>query len=258
MKPLIVIQARTGSTRLPNKMIKPFYGEKSVLEILLQRLKMALNKKDYLEIVVATTDNPNDDAIVNICKKNGVEYYRGSEKDVLQRFVDVGKKYKAEKLIRICGDNVFLDTSVLKVLCATLEGSVYDYVAFETKDKTPSILTHFGLFAEGVKLSALEDVVNRTNKAEFHEHVTNRIYTAPDIYTVKFFSIDDTIKGLEQHKDLRLTLDTQEDFKMQQTIYKEMMESGTDITTENIISFIEDKHPEFYNVMKEIINKNKK
>lgn len=258
MKPLIIIQARTGSTRLPKKMIKPFFKGKTVLEILLERLKDSLGEENISGIVVATTDNIKDDAIVNICDKMGVKVYRGNENDVLQRFIDTADHYKADKIIRICADNVFLDPCALKTLCKYMSDSDYDYVSYRKKDGTPSILTHYGLFAEGVKLSALKDVAERTDEARFHEHVTNRIYTAQDIYRIKLMPMEEVVPDLENHDNLRLTLDTEEDFEIQQTIYTEMDDEGLELSPQGIITFIDENHPEFYAQMEKIINKNTK
>ncbi|MDB4710952.1 hypothetical protein OAF16_04405, partial [Flavobacteriales bacterium] len=101
----IIIQARTGSTRLPNKIILPFYKEKGILELIVERI----NKYTDIPIVVATTKNPKDDAIVKIASKNGVGCYRGSENNVLSRFIETAKKNNFKNIIRICADNPFLD-----------------------------------------------------------------------------------------------------------------------------------------------------
>ena len=86
----IVIQARTGSTRLPNKMLLPFHASKGILELLLEKLRNSFNN---LPIIVATTTNNRDDVIVELCLKNKIKYFRGSENNVLQRFIDVANKF---------------------------------------------------------------------------------------------------------------------------------------------------------------------
>lgn len=258
MKPLIIIQARTGSTRLPNKMINPFYDGKSVLEILLLRLSKAL-KKYGIKIVVATTIQSQDNAIEQLCNKMQVEVYRGSETDVLQRFIDTAEKYGADKIVRVCADNVFLDSSALCNLVLILDNTdEYDYISYETKDGTPSILTHYGFLAEGVKLDALKDVARKAKNPIYHEHVTNRIHSARDLYKVKLYPIENVIPGLEAHKDLRLTLDTKEDFDIQQKIYEDLINRGSNFTPKEIMEYLDKEHPEYYTVMKNTINRNKK
>lgn len=260
MKPLIIIQARTGSTRLPNKMTMPFYGGKSVLDILLERLKLAKPELEIEDIVVATTNNLKDDAIIEICKAHNIQYFRGSENDVLQRFIDTATKHNAEKIIRICADNVFLDTTSLAVLSSYMKtnGVEFDYISFKKSDNTPSILTHYGFFAEGVTLSALKKVKSLTENSLFHEHVTNYIYNAQDIFKVKLFPIEDMVKGIESHTNLRLTLDTQDDFDIQKTIYSHFIENKLKITPSNIMYYLDNENPGLYAIMSKTIKSNSK
>lgn len=258
MLPLIIIQARTGSTRLPNKMTKPFFNEESVLDILLKRLLQNKENLNVADIVVATTTNPGDNAIVDICNKLGVKYYRGSENDVLQRFIDTANYFKADKIIRICADNVFLDIPALSTIAHFLHNNDYEYVSFKTADDTPSILTHFGLFAEGVKLTALNHVAHHTNNPKAHEHVTYQIHQSQDLYKVKLFPIDDAIHNLESHKDLRLTLDTPADFEVQQLIFNEVTKQNPTFTTADIITYLDTQNPDIYKIMAQTIKENSK
>lgn len=257
MTPLIIIQARTGSTRLPNKMISSFFEDKTILEILLERLKTDLKDED-VEIVVATTIKDKDDAIEKICNKIGVKTFRGSEEDVLQRFIETAEKFNADKIIRICADNVFLDTKSLIVLLNYIKNTDYDYVSFKKSDGTPSILTHYGFFSEGVKLETLKHVCEHTMEQVFHEHVTNRIYLSPDIYKIKLFPIENAIPGLESHTDLRLTLDTKEDFEIQKKIYGYLINNNIPIEPQTIISYLDKINPDLYLKMAKIIKENSK
>lgn len=258
MNPTIIIQARTGSSRLPNKMIKPFFGNQTILEILLRRLAQVKDTAHVSNIIVATTMNPLDDKIVSICQSENIPYFRGSENDVLQRFIDAAEYYNAEKIIRICADNVFLDISSLINLSLILNSSDHDYISFKTRDGKPSILTHYGFFAEGVRLDALKHVAKNTKENSFHEHVTNRIYTSPDTYSVKLYPINDAIMGLEDHKKLRLTIDTIEDFKIQKKIYSDLIQRADSLSPKTILNYLDNEHPEYYTIMEEIINANKK
>lgn len=257
MKPLIIIQARTGSTRLPNKMVLPFYNNLSVLEILIERLK-TIDKNYISDIVVATSDNPKDDAIESLCKKHNIVVFRGSETDVLQRFIDAAGKFKADNIIRVCADNVFLDTNSLPILAHILETTDYYYVSYQTKEGKPSILTHYGFLAEGVKLSALKDVAKESNNPFFNEHVTYRIHSAQDLYRVKLYPIEDVIPGLEDHENLRLTLDTIDDFEIQKLIYQDLINRNSPLSPEDIMKYLDNEHPEYYEIMKKTINANKK
>lgn len=252
MKPIIIIQARTGSSRLPNKTILPFYGGKSILEILVNRLQTAVPDT---KVVVATSTNPGDDQIEQLCNKCGFNVYRGDENDVLARFIGSAEEYGADKLIRICADNIFLDVKMLKSLVDHFNADDSDYTSYSSADGTPMILTHYGLWAlEACKLSALQRVANETDEKQAHEHVTWYLYNHPSEFKVSFIPVESDI---QKERRLRLTIDTEEDFKMMQTIYSRLIENDLEINPENIVATI-NEFPGFYDRMEMIINQNKK
>lgn len=252
----IIIQARTGSTRLPNKMLMPFYGEKGILEILINRLTSSLPQYMH-DIVVATTESEGDDKIEALCNKLNVNCYRGSEEDVLSRFIEAAKFYNADKIIRICADNVFLDMTQLEYLITGFLSNDCDYASFIAKDGTPSIKTHYGFWTEGVRLEALKKVQAMTSEKLFHEHVTNYIYTNPENFRLAFTPISNTDKRIDDLSNIRLTIDTEKDFNISRQIYKYLSENNIPIDTSNIIDYLEE-HKEIYLIMEEIINANKK
>ena len=88
MKKIIIVQARTGSTRLPGKILKKVMG-KTLLEYQIERLKRVTLADD---LIIATTTKKNDNQIVNLVENIGVKYYRGSEEDVLSRYYEAAKK----------------------------------------------------------------------------------------------------------------------------------------------------------------------
>ena len=102
----IIIQARTGSTRLPSKMILPFYGNDGILSILLSRLTLC---KLADSIIVETSSLSPDDAICYLVREHRVKCFRGDENEVLDRFIQAARYYGISKIIRFCADNPFLD-----------------------------------------------------------------------------------------------------------------------------------------------------
>lgn len=209
----IIIQARLGSSRLPNKMILPFYEGKGVFELTLLKLLSRFEKED---ILVATTTNKRDDEICNLSDDYKINYYRGDEENVLKRFVETAESYKCEKVIRVCPDNPFLDMEFLLKLYHKMKDSEIDYCSFQTSNGVPSILTHYGFWAEGIKLNALKTILKSTNKPIYLEHVTNYIYGNKDKFETFFFEID---REIEKYKNIRLTLDTPEDFILLKKVY---------------------------------------
>ena len=212
-KPLIIIQARLSSTRLPGKVLRPFVGDKTILDVQLETIKKCLPNH---ELVVATTTNPVDDALVAHSEERGVAVFRGSEQDVLQRFIDCAHQFGADKLIRVCSDNPFLAGEELAELTnGSFDG--WDYVSYKNHIGTPAIKTHWGLFAEYVTTLALEKAAKQTKDAFYREHVTNYVYGHQDAFQVKLLNAPEEIY---KRDDLRFTIDTQADFKTCQEIYK--------------------------------------
>ena len=247
----IIIQARTGSTRLPQKMILPFYENEGIFSLILNRLTSNFKKEN---IILATSSNPNNDVLAEIARRYGINCFRGSENDVLQRFIDAAKEFKAENIIRVCADNPFLDVFYIELLMEKFEQFNCDYLSYMTSDGIPSIKTHYGFWAEAVKLSALEKVKSLTDENLYHEHVTNFIYANRDIFDVNFFSI---IPEIDRHKDIRLTIDTQVDFDIQKEIFGRLNNYIPNFTSLNVIDFLED-NPHYLEIMKNEILKNQK
>ncbi len=253
---MVIVQARTGSTRLPNKMLMPFHGGKSVLEIILSRLSGALGP-DAGRLVVATTVNPSDGGIADMCQRLGIKVFRGSEQDVLDRFVQAAHTHGATRLLRVCADNVFLDMHSFRYLYDRMTVTDADYESFMTSDGTPSIRTHYGFWTEGVTVDALERVASMTDEKLYHEHVTNFIYAHPDRFKVGFTPVSQVIPGVEQHGHLRLTLDTADDFRVQQQLYAHLADNGLDMTPGEIFRYM-DANPGLYGVMQKNIEANSK
>lgn len=213
----LIIQARLGSTRLPKKMVLPFYEDKGVLELIIEKI---INQVPLYKLIVATTSSPLDDDLVKICRKLNVNFYRGSESNVLKRFIKAAEENGFSKIIRICADNPFIDIERLQHLINILETNDLDYCSYKTSEGKPTILTHYGFWAEGVSLKALKKVNELTTDAFYLEHVTNFIYKNPELFKIQFIGIDPEI---EKHKNIRMTLDTIEDFNSLKEIYSESL-----------------------------------
>ena len=248
----IIIQARIGATRLPGKMVRPFYGEKGVLELLLQRLKERFAHQRGVTMLVATTVNLSDDLIAEIAERCGFPVFRGSEEDVLRRFIDAAAYAGIGKIIRVCADNPFLDMDALDMLLSRFRRQDHDYIAFSTSEGIPSIKTHYGFWPEAVRSDALERVAKATTEKLYREHVTNYIYTHSDDFDIDFIPIP---REIEENGNIRLTLDTPEDFEMQRTIYACCMERYGRIDIRSVLETLE-VFPGFYEQMKQQIRLN--
>lgn len=244
----IIIQARTGSTRLPNKMIKPFYYDKSLLEIVILRLKEV-----GIPIIVATTENPNDDLIEEIAHSQHVNIFRGSENDVLSRFIEAAKKFNVSKIIRVCADNPLLDIEGIVKLKDSFINSEVNYWCYATSDNLPSIKTHYGFWAEGVTLETLLKVQNLTSDTIYKEHVTNYIYSHANQFSIHYDLINPEI----EKNELRLTIDTKRDFELIKKIYSELIDNEVRLTALEMSRYVE-KKSEWVEIMKNEIISNSK
>lgn len=243
-----IIQARLGSTRLPNKIIIPFYNEYSIFDILIE--KLTSNFKN-ISIILATSRNKENDILEQIAQNNKISVFRGDEEDVLKRFIDAADYYNANRIIRICADNPFLDVAELQRIISFTENNNYDYVSFNVED-TPSIKTHFGFWTEFVTLDALKKINNITTLPLYHEHVTNFIYENPEKFKIYFLEPNQDVFGRE---DIRMTLDTEKDFKILSEIYKVLNKKHNKVGISEIIQFL-DKNPNYKNLMTEQIKMN--
>ena len=172
----IIIQARMGSTRLPGKILKQFYEGKTLLETLLDNLHKVAGAK----VIVATSVNEYNDQLETFLLEKGELVYRGSENDVLDRFIKAAEANEVDGIVRICSDNPFMDWHGVAALVEKAQQSDADYIGFRIND-TPSILTHFGFWGEFVTLDALKRVYSTPALGPpANAHVTFHVTHNPD------------------------------------------------------------------------------
>lgn len=229
MNPTFIIQARSDSKRLPNKMTRLFYEDYSILEIVIKKVK---NSFPNSKIIVATTNHESDDNLVRIVSKLPVYIYRGEVDNVISRFIAVGDQYKVEEFVRICADNLFLDMGLLHQMINSYSNSI-DYMTYRVNGK-PSMKTSFGFFAEISKISVLKSVVKNTDKREYLEHVTNYIYSNPEQFNVQFLSTDQIFN---KYADIRFTIDTVTDFENARMAYQKLMVDNPNFNYLDVINW---------------------
>lgn len=195
----IIIQARMGSSRFPGKVLRTLdETNKSLLGMIVSRLQIGLSE---LPVIVATSTNGIDDEIEKWCVTQRVPVSRGSEKNVLERFVQTAKKFGLEQVVRVCSDNPFINPKLILDLLKLQDGS-YDYISYRVSG-IPAIKTHYGIFAELARLTALETEL-QSGLMHSREHVTTGLYEQAD-YKRKWIDI-------ALPEDIRLTIDTEDDF----------------------------------------------
>lgn len=223
MSTAVIIQARVGSTRFPNKMTIPFYGDHGMLHYLLSRMKKASLSAP---LILAIPDSTENDILQEIGLELGLKIFRGSENDVLQRFIDAANHYNVTSIIRVCADNPFLNIEAINALIDALNKDKSDYISFCLTDGTPTIKTHYGFWPEAVRLTTLQTVASQTDEKLYREHVTNYIYAHAEKYRCRCLALNPEV---EANQWARFTVDTAQDFQ-------NMKHLATELTSQNLLS----------------------
>ncbi len=248
----IIVQARMGSSRLPGKMGREFYDGNTLLEIVIKRILLASEK---LPVVIATTKSKKDDYIANTSKKLGVSVFRGSEEDVMSRFIRAAMEYQIDTIIRICADNPFIQPKYIRQLINYNKDLTADYVGFRLNKKQPGIQTHLGFFPEWVSLKALKGIHDSNLESKYKEHVTNYFYSSENNrFSVKWIDLNYPQDVLEQ---TRLTIDVDSDFEITNKLYRYFKEQKMVGNDDEIITYLRE-HPSIFKEMKNNIIENEK
>lgn len=235
----VIIQARVGSTRLPNKVLKDLCG-RPVLWHVINRLKQS---KKITKIIIATTTLPEDDAIQKFCEENKINYYRGSSENVLSRYYEAAKKYNAETVIRITSDCPVIDPVLLDEMIADYHTGKADYMSNSLIRTFPR-----GLDAEIFSFQVLEKTFNEAVKQYELEHVTPYIYQHPELFILKNFA------NSTDYSFHRWTLDTEEDYTLIKEIYNNLYTEGKIFLWKDILKLFE-KRPELLEINRHIEQK---
>lgn len=194
----IILQARMGSTRLPGKILMPI-GNKALLDHVLYRLKRL---RHSATTVIATSEKSGEDIVESFCIERAVACFRGNEANVLDRYYQCATAYDFRHIIRLTGDNPFPDIEELDNLIDLHLTSGTDYA--NSFASLP-----MGVGTEIFTFTALERSW-REGKAPHHlEHVTEYILENPQIFKTALLSV----AADKYRPDLRLTVDTMEDYK---------------------------------------------
>lgn len=236
------IEARMASTRLPGKIMLPFVG-KPDLEMMIERVKRA-SLLD--EIVVATTTNPKDDAIVKLCQRLHVAYYRGSEEDVLKRLVEAGQSVNADIIVETTSDCPVIDWHHVDHLVNLFFSGKYDYVSNIIERSFPR-----GFDVQVFPLSVLEKIEKTAEDYSYREHPTFYIYTHPKEFRLKNWKAE----GKMFWPDLRVTLDTKEDYNVLCKVFEKLYPMNPDFSAEDVVDFLR-LHPEIVRINSEVKQKN--
>jgi len=198
---IAIIQARMGSTRLPNKMLLSLHG-KPIIEWVVKRVQ----KSKLLDaIVVAIPDTKKDEILENYLKNSGIDVFKGSEENVLNRFYESVKEKQPKNIVRICADNPLICPNEIDNLISFYKNNSCDY-AYNHIPKNN--LYPDGLGAEMISFELLEWLDKNVTDTKHREHCLSYITDNSDKFVIKTFN---PIPEL-QYPNVKLDVDTFEDF----------------------------------------------
>jgi len=223
---LVVLQARMSSSRLPGKVMMEVNG-KPMIYWQIQRI---LRSKRVDSLVVATSVDPSDDALVLFLEENSISVYRGELDNVLSRFLQVSESYPHDALIRLTGDCPLVMPELIDQMVAAFFEQDADYLSNTLEPTFPD-----GLDIEIIKHGALKNLTLYNLEPKELEHVTYGIYTRPETFKLSNFLNDSN----SSHE--RWTVDYQEDLDFVREVYANFTGREATFTYSDLLGFLRHK-----------------
>lgn len=223
-----VIQARTGSTRLPNKVLRPLAG-KPLLTRMVERVTAA---ELAGTIVVATTTDSTDDPIATLCRSEGINCFRGHPDDLLDRHYRVGLEYSAATVIKIPSDCPLIDPAIIDRVTRfyLADPETYDYVSNLHPATFPD-----GNDVEVMTAAALEAAWREARRPLEREHTTPFLWENPDRFHIG--NVEWEI-GLDYSMTHRWTIDYEEDYQFISSVYDALYPANPAFGLADILKYL--------------------
>lgn len=238
MKIVAIIQARMGSTRLAGKVLRPIL-DRSMLAHVVERTRRA---STITELVIATTTKPEDDVIVEECKRLATGVSRGSELDVLDRYHAAAIERNAGAVVRITSDCPLIDPEVIDHVVGTFLRLEPDYASNKIEPTYPR-----GLDTEIITRAALERAWQEASEPYQRVHVTPYLYEAPGRFRIA------AVKHERDYSRYRWTVDTPEDLEFVRTVYSRLG-PGNSFSWRSVLALLE-REPGLSDINRGIIQK---
>ena len=228
-----VIQARTGSTRLPNKVLRPLAGK----PLLIRMAERVLAAKRVGTVVVATTTESADDPLVELCRAEGLACFRGDTNDLLDRHYQAGRLFGATTVIKIPSDCPLIDPRLIDRVIAAYEQhrQTFDYFSNLHPATYPD-----GNDVEIITLAALETAWREASRPLEREHTTPFLWENPDRFRLGNIEWE---SGLDYSMSHRWTIDYEEDYRFIAAVYDALYSADRHFSLEDILQFVA-THPE--------------
>ena len=229
-----LIQARMGSKRLPKKVLQKVI-RKPLLEIMLNRLNKS---KNIDKIILCTTLKKEDDKLINFCKKNKLDFFRGSSENVMSRYLKAAEKFKIKTIVRLTADCPLVDPYLIDIMINKFKKLNINYLA---NTNPPDKST----YPDGTDIEIFDyESFNKINKfekrKEYLEHVTYNYWKEKKY-------ISSLYKNNKDWSNFRYTLDYEEDLKVLKKIINNFKENIDSVNTNKIVNFLK-KNNEVYHL----------
>ncbi|WP_322906520.1 glycosyltransferase family protein [Paenibacillus campi] len=233
MKIIVIIQARMGSTRLPGKVLMPL-GDSCILDYVVQRCRK-IQLVDH--VIVATSTLEQDNPLAAWCEANKVTCYRGSEDDVLARYYECAHEYQPDYVIRVTSDCPFVDYELANETIQLMVKQPADIIINQQQEQ----LTR-GLTTELFSFAALQWMYEHTTAERHREHVTYYAYEYSEHFNYSVLDVPSKLL----HPELRLTVDTPEDYEVCRLVASEL-EHSIDRSAQEIVDYLLTR-PDIYHI----------
>ncbi len=218
-----ILQARTSSSRLPGKVLKPILGQ----PMLARQIERISRARGFDRLIVATSTDAGDDAIEELCLELGVSCYRGPLHDVLARYHGAAEAFGCDQVVRLTADCPLADPAVIDDLIRLHLDGGFDYSGTGVEPAFPD-----GLDAEIMTRAALETAHAQARLPSEREHVTLFLYERPERFR---------IGRLEPPQDLshlRWTVDEPEDLEFVTRVYEALYPANPAFGTDDILALL--------------------
>lgn len=241
----IFIIARLDSTRLPKKQFRQIVGIPT-LKLLINRIKFA---KNFRKIIVCTTTRKTDDPLIEFLKKEKIEYFRGSEKDILDRLLKAAKFFQTDFIIDVQGDKIYTDPKYIDKVIDKFKKSNADFISGSDKLKEFNPSDHFihGIIPCGYKTSILEKICN-VKKTDDTETGYLEMFFIKKISKIDFLPLEE---NSQMANKIRLTLDYKEDLMLARKIFSRLK---INFSVNELLDLFE-KNPELLKITEPLIEK---
>ncbi len=227
------------SSRLPGKVLKEVL-RRPLLSFFLERVRR-VQAAD--QIILATTDLPTDDPIVQFCDRNELPYFRGSEQDVLSRYYEAAKVYGVDTIVRVTSDCPLIDPAVISHVIKTYQEKGADYVSNTLERSYPR-----GMDTEVFSFAMLEEAHWRAIRPLEREHVTPYFYQNPSRFKLA------NVRYPVDESSFRVTLDTAQDYELIRLIFEELYPTNPQFDLAAILETLK-AHPHWVAINQEVAQK---